>query len=152
MRRNLLRIAKYSDHKRCSGGIRPPVFRRSESAATEKTRHYILRGSIIRSTTLVIAMSLFVSLPGVVSSARAAQQGGANFGLEGKITRQAPGKLTVSSQDNMIFHVSYDQQTKIYRKDGSAGSAGDLKVGAQIRVDGSLNPQGVVEARRINLE
>ena len=103
------------------------------------------------SAMLVIAASLLVSLS-VVSSARAFQQESAHFGLEGKITRQAPGKLTVSSQDNMIFHVSYDQQTKIYRKDGSAGSAGDLKVGAQIRVDGSLNPQGVVEARRINLE
>ncbi|HLI29932.1 MAG TPA: DUF5666 domain-containing protein [Terriglobia bacterium] len=103
------------------------------------------------SAMLIIAAGLFVNFS-AVASARAFPQGSTNFGLEGKITRQAPGKLTVSSQDNMIFHVTYNQQTKIYLKDGSAGSAKDLKVGIQIRVDGSLNPQGVVEARRISLE
>jgi len=103
-------------------------------------------------TALVIALGLLMSALALAQPARASQQGGASFGLEGKITNQAPGKLTVSSQDNMIFHVSYDQQTKITLKDGSAGSSSDLKVGVQIRVDGSLNPQGVVEARRIDLE
>ncbi|MGH9359814.1 MAG: DUF5666 domain-containing protein [Terriglobia bacterium] len=96
-----------------------------------------------------IALGLLLT---AVPPARASQQPGTNFGLEGKITKQSPGKLTVNSQDNMIFHVTYDNQTKITRKDGSAGSAADLTVGAQIRVDGSLDPQGVLEARRINLE
>ncbi|MGH9358478.1 MAG: DUF5666 domain-containing protein [Terriglobia bacterium] len=99
-----------------------------------------------------IALGLLITVQASVPPARASQQSGTNFGLEGKITKQSPGKLTVNSQDNMIFHVTYDNQTKITRKDGSAGSAADLVIGAQIRVDGSLDPQGVLEARRINLE
>ncbi len=32
---DLQRLAKYSDYYCCSGGLRPPAFRRSESAATQ---------------------------------------------------------------------------------------------------------------------
>ncbi len=101
---------------------------------------------------LAAMLGLFIIGIAPVPLARAAQQSETNFGLEGKITKESPGKLTVNSQDNMLFHVTYDNQTKIMRKDGSAGSPADLKTGAQIRVDGTLNPQGVLEARRIALE
>ena len=101
---------------------------------------------------LIAVSLLLLAAQGATPLARPAQQQGTNFGLEGKITQQAPGKLTVSSQDNMIFHVTYDRQTKITRKDGSAASAADLAVGTLIRVDGSLNSQGILEARRIELE
>lgn len=112
----------------------------------KRTRFFNLR------VALFIALGLLMSSQGVVGSVQASQQGDMSFGLEGKITKESAGKLTVSSQDNMIFHVTYDDQTKIYRKDGSVGSAADLTVGAQIRVAGSLSPVGVVEARRIHLE
>ncbi len=42
----LLRFAKYRDNNGCSGDLWPPSFRRSESAATERTRHCILRASV----------------------------------------------------------------------------------------------------------
>src|SRR5438552_13151361 len=39
-------LAKYGDIRCCSGGLRPPVFRRSESAATTNDRHHNLQTSI----------------------------------------------------------------------------------------------------------
>lgn len=103
-------------------------------------------------TMLFMSLGLLLASLGAARVAPAVQQGGGNFGLEGKITRESPGKLTVNSQDNIIFHVTYDEQTKITRKDGSAGSAADLAVGSQIRVDGSLNAEGVLKARSIHIE
>src|ERR1700693_5687523 len=38
----LLTTTKYSDKLICSGGLRPPCFQRSESAATTNACHYIL--------------------------------------------------------------------------------------------------------------
>ncbi|MGH9357392.1 MAG: DUF5666 domain-containing protein [Terriglobia bacterium] len=108
--------------------------------------------SPISRAELFITLCLLAGLIGIAGPARGFQQGGSNFGLEGKITRASPGKLTVSSQDNMIFHITYDERTKISRKDGSAGSAADLTAGTQIRVDGSLNTKGILEARSIHIE
>lgn len=82
----------------------------------------------------------------------AAEQNESNFGIEGKITKASPGKLTINSQDNMLFHITYGPQTQIKLKDGSAGTAADLKPGVVIRADGSLDPQGVLQARRISVE
>src|SRR5438445_3723039 len=39
-------LAKYGDIRCCSGSLRPPVFRRSESAATTNDRHHNLQSSI----------------------------------------------------------------------------------------------------------
>lgn len=75
-----------------------------------------------------------------------------SFNLEGKINSLSAGKLTVSTQENIIFHVTYSDKTEIHRKDGSAGSAKDLAVGEEIKVAGELTPAGVIEARRIDLE
>jgi len=74
-----------------------------------------------------------------------------NFTLEGKITRQTPGKLTVASVENIIFRVRYDDKTEIKRKDGSAASAQDLRVGVEVRVEGDLTEAGEVLAARIEL-
>ncbi|HEX5484254.1 MAG TPA: DUF5666 domain-containing protein [Terriglobia bacterium] len=94
------------------------------------------------------SLALMMSLPGLALQ----NQSDTGFNLEGKITEVTAGKLTVSEQDNIVFHVSYDDKTQIHRKDGSAGTAQDLKVGERIKVEGELNPAGVVEARRIDLE
>lgn len=75
-----------------------------------------------------------------------------SFNLEGKINSLSTGKLTVSTQENIIFHVTYSDKTEIHRKDGSAGSAKDLAVGEEIKIAGELTPAGVIEARRIDLE
>lgn len=81
------------------------------------------------------------------------QQGqNTSFTLEGKINSLSAGKLTVSTQDNIIFHVTYGDKTEIHRKDGSAGSDKDLAVGEEIKIAGELTPTGVIEAHRIDLE
>lgn len=99
---------------------------------------------------LIGACSLILSISLPVSAFQ--NQQGAGFNLEGKITEHTAGKLTVSGQDNMVFHVAYDEKTQIHRKDGSAGTPQDLKVGETIKVEGELNPAGLVEAHRIDLE
>lgn len=81
-----------------------------------------------------------------------AQDQNSQFNLEGKINDLSSGKLTVSTEDNIIFHVTYNDKTEIHRKDGTAGSAKDLAQGEKIQVKGMLTPAGVIEAQRIDLE
>jgi ABC-type transport system substrate-binding protein len=75
-----------------------------------------------------------------------------NFTLEGKITDKSPGKLTVSSGENMIFHVLYNEKTEIKKKDGSAGTAQDLRIGLRISVAGDLAESGEITAKKIEIE
>jgi len=75
-----------------------------------------------------------------------------NFTLEGKITEKAAGKLTVSSGENMIFHVLYNDKTEIKKKDGSAGTAQDLHIGLRISVAGDLAESGEITAKKIAIE
>lgn len=74
------------------------------------------------------------------------------FTLDGKIIKLAPGKLTVSSGENMIFHVVYNDKTEFKKADGSEGSAKDLRVGLQIHVEGDLRETGEIVAARIAFE
>lgn len=75
-----------------------------------------------------------------------------SFALEGKITHHTAGKLTVSTEENIIFHVNYGEKTEIKRHDGSQGSEKDLRVGIRIKVAGDLAESGEVEAQRIEIE
>lgn len=75
-----------------------------------------------------------------------------NFTLEGKITQRSSGKLTVSSGQNMVFHVCYTDKTEIQQADGSAGSEKDLRVGVKVRVEGDLAESGEIAARKIEIE
>jgi Domain of unknown function (DUF5666) len=74
------------------------------------------------------------------------------FTLDGKITKLAPGKITVNSGDNIIFHVVYDDKTEFTKPDGSEGSAQDLRVGSPIHVEGDLTESGEIVAARIALQ
>jgi len=81
-----------------------------------------------------MAFLLYLGLQGLPLSAWALQ--GQNppppdvsFSVEGTITEQSPGKLTVDSGQNMLFTVKYDSTTKIQHADGSAAKASDLRVG-----------------------
>ena len=119
--------------------------------------HNMTAKGMMRPMVAVFFIAAMAVLPSVCLRAAAppsaAQQDqGTSFNLEGKINDLSPGKLTVSSQDNMIFHVTYDDKTEIHRKDGTAGSSKDLAAGEQIKVQGELTPAGVVQARRIDLE
>jgi hypothetical protein len=75
-----------------------------------------------------------------------------NFTLEGKITEKTAGKLTVSSGENMIFHVLYNDKTEIRKKDGSLGTAQDLHTGLRISVAGDLAESGEITAQKIAIE
>ena len=77
---------------------------------------------------------------------------GTNFTVEGKITRLAPNRITLSSEGNMIFHVRYDDKTEIKRQDGSPGSEKNLRVGLKVRVDGDLTESGEIVAQKIQLQ
>jgi hypothetical protein len=75
-----------------------------------------------------------------------------NFTLEGKINTLDHNKLTVHTEENIIFHVSYNDKTEFKSDDGSPASSKDLRVGLRIRVEGDLTESGEIVAKRIELE
>ena len=104
------------------------------------------------SARLLLALTLTLASAGGFHPALAAPaQGDMNFTLEGKITKHVGTKLTLSTEDNIIFHVIYNDKTTVARKDGSAGSAQDLQVGVRIHVDGDLTEAGEVVAQKITI-
>ena len=74
-----------------------------------------------------------------------------DFTMEGKITDMSPGKLTINSEDNIIFHVLYNHATEIKKKDGSPGTPQDLRTGLKISVAGNLAESGEITARKIEM-
>lgn len=112
---------------------------------------------IIRCVILagILVCTLPFSRATYASSARALHSPAAqdmNFTLEGKITEKTAGKLTVSSGENMIFHVLYNDKTEIKKKDGSPGTAQDLRIGLTISVAGDLAESGEITAKKIAIE
>jgi len=75
-----------------------------------------------------------------------------DFTMEGKITDKSAGKLTINSGDNIIFHVLYNDSTEIKKKDGSPGTAQDLRIGVKVSVAGSLAESGEITAKKIEIE
>ncbi len=75
-----------------------------------------------------------------------------NFTLEGKVTQHSAGKLTVSTGENILFHVRYGEKTVIKRPDGSSGSAQDVRVGLRIKVEGELTQSGEIVAQKIEIQ
>jgi len=75
-----------------------------------------------------------------------------NFTVEGRINTLDHNKLTVHTEENIIFHVSYDDKTEFKSDDGSPASSKDLRVGLMIKVDGDLTESGEIVAQKILLE
>lgn len=75
-----------------------------------------------------------------------------NFTVEGKITQHEGNKLTLNTEGNIIFRVTYSDKTGIQRKDGSAGTSKDLQVGTRIHVDGDLTESGEIIAHKITVQ
>jgi hypothetical protein len=75
-----------------------------------------------------------------------------NFTVEGKINILGQNKLTLNTEENMIFHVSYGDKTEFKSDDGSPASSKDLRVGLRIKVEGDLTESGEIVAQRIELE
>lgn len=107
----------------------------------------------VRSAALALLIGALVGVaPSGFGSPALGQGQNSQFTLEGKITSLTAGKATVSTQDNIIFHVAYDEKTQIHHKDGSAASAKDLAAGETIQVKGMLTPEGIIEAQQIEIE
>ncbi|HEY6290050.1 MAG TPA: hypothetical protein VI455_00595 [Terriglobia bacterium] len=88
-------------------------------------------------------------MPSTVSTA---DPQGSNFDLNGTISKQSAGKLTVDSGQGIFFRVSYGDETTIVRADGSSGSEKDLKAGIKVHVLGDLEESGEVKAQRIEIQ
>jgi hypothetical protein len=79
------------------------------------------------------------------------QESESNFTLEGKVTQKSTGKLTISTEENIVFHVRYDEKTDIRLKDGTQGSDQDLKTGLTLAVEGEFNKSGEIVAHKIQV-
>jgi hypothetical protein len=75
-----------------------------------------------------------------------------NFTVEGKINTLGQNKLTLNSEENIIFHVRYDEKTEFKSDDGSPAGSKDLRVGLRIRVEGDLTESGEIVAKKIELQ
>ena len=75
-----------------------------------------------------------------------------SFSVNGTITEQSPGKLTVDSGQNMLFTVKYDSTTLIKHTDGGPANASDFRVGGKISARGTLTEAGDVIAKTITIE
>jgi hypothetical protein len=75
-----------------------------------------------------------------------------NFTVEGKINTLDHNKLTLNTEENIIFHVSYNDKTEFKSDDGSPASSKDLRVGLRIKVEGDLTESGEIVALRIELQ
>jgi hypothetical protein len=109
-----------------------------------------VQGLLSIVSTLLIGLVLPLALP----EANAPRAGLAfaqemNFTVQGKITQNAGGKLTISTEGNIIFRVTYNEKTEITQADGSSGSSKDLQVGKMIHVDGDLQESGEIIAHKI---
>jgi hypothetical protein len=111
-----------------------------------------LRALFFHVPLVIFLASCAWSSSTVARGAKAWQAGQAmNFTVEGKINTLGQNKLTLNTEENMIFHVSYNDKTEFKSDDGSPASSKDLRVGLRIRVDGDLTESGEIVAQRIEL-
>lgn len=118
-----------------------------------------MRGRIFKSfaltVVLVMASVLLKASPAPSNrplNRHASSQDSSRFTLQGKITKVESGKLTVNTEENILFHVRYDDKTEITRADGSAGSEKDLRAGLWVEVEGNLEESGEIAAATIKLQ
>ena len=74
-----------------------------------------------------------------------------NFTVEGTVNTLGQNKLTLRAEENVIFHVSYNDKTQFKSDDGSLSGGKDLRVGLAIRVEGDLEESGEIVAKKIEL-
>ena len=118
-------------------------------------RRLILIGGVLAAAVIFIHCEVVHGSTLLTVPERSRREGipqESNFTLEGKITEKSAGKLTLSTTDNIIFHVRYGDKTEIKRADGSAGSGADLKVGQTVSVVGELAETGEIIAKKIEIE
>lgn len=112
----------------------------------------------LRALARIVALSGIILTALVPSAAhpplvaRPAAQESMNFTVEGKITKHTGNKLTLNTEGNMIFHVVYNEKSKVTRKDGSEGTPKDLLAGTRIHVSGDLAESGEITALIITIQ
>jgi len=112
-----------------------------------------LRSVFLYVSAMILLACLAWSISPEARAAKTLQDNQAmNFTLEGKINSIDHNKLTVHTEENIIFHVSYNDKTEFKSDDGSAASSKDLRVGLKIHVDGDLTESGEIVAQKIVLE
>jgi len=121
-------------------------------AQIPRTLHPERRVSLVTALLLVFLTTLGMAEMAVTVSASQGQNQDIAFSVNGRITEQSAGKLTVDSGQNMLFTVKYDSSTKIRHKDGSPGKASELRIGTKIRAKGVLTEAGDVIAKTITIE
>jgi len=103
---------------------------------------------------IAICLAIFawssISVARVAKTLRAAQA--TNFTVEGKINTLDQNKLTLNTEENMLFHVRWDDKTEFKSEDGSPAGSKDLRVGLRIRVEGDLTESGEIVAKKIELQ
>ena len=110
-------------------------------------------GLALGSVLLILSGRAAPGPPLAISATGLASQGeSSSFTLEGKIIKAESGKFTVSTEENIIFHVRYDDKTDIKHQDGTAGSSKELKVKARVKVEGDLTESGEIVAKKIGIE
>lgn len=110
-----------------------------------------LRRDLFRAIGLVmVGICCCCLLPALAAAASLPQE--SNFDLEGPISKQVPGKLTIDQGQGIFFRVVYDDKTAIVKDDGSSGSEKDLKIGLRVHVVGDLQASGEIKAARIEIE
>ena len=104
------------------------------------------------AAAIVLAGLLPLTVPKALTGGQPLDPGQeSNFTLEGKVTEKGEGKLTVSTEENIVFHVRFDEKTDIRLKDGVQGSDKDLKTGLKLRVEGDLSESGEILAHKIQV-
>ena len=110
------------------------------------------RRAILKNSLLAVFLLCATALTYAQSGVDFSWAQDMNFTLEGKITSITANKLTVSTEENMVFHVLYNEKTEVKKKDGSPGTAKDLQVGIRIAVAGDLAESGEITAKRIEIQ
>jgi hypothetical protein len=109
-----------------------------------------LRRDLYRAIGFAVLGLCYVVPTGLAAATPLSQE--SNFDLEGPISKQSAGKLTIDQGQGIFFRVVYDDKTAIAKDDGSAASEKDLKVGVRVHVVGDLQASGEIKAARIEIE
>lgn len=117
-----------------------------------------MHGRIKKSSGQAVFFGIALAILAGLTSARplpsgslVSAQDSSPFSLQGKITKIEAGKFVVNTEDNILFHVRYDDKTAITRPDGSSGTEKDLKAGVWVSVRGDLEESGEIAPATIKL-
>ncbi|HLY60663.1 MAG TPA: DUF5666 domain-containing protein [Terriglobia bacterium] len=111
--------------------------------------------AVLAGSIFTIGLALFSFLGAARAEHRAllsSQENASGFTLEGKISKVETGTFTVSTEENIIFHVRYGEKTEIKHPDGSAATSKEFRVGAHVKAEGEFTDSGEIDAKKIEIQ